>query len=339
MASKKRAIVIFPGRGSYAAPELGYLQRHHASRANWVAKLDHARPEATPVAELDGLGKFSPSKHLPGRNASNLIYTCAQADYAAIDREKYDIVGICGNSLGWYLTLAAAGALSLTDGAFLVDTMGHLMESKGEGGQLLYTIADEDWRVSAERKQQVFDIIASVPQAHLSIDLSGTLVLAGSNDAIKQLQTKLKSDDGVVPPLLPKHAAFHTPLLDHIVPLARERLQPGIFRAPEVPIIDGRGHIWSPSASDLNALYDYTLGHQLVEPYDFAKSVEVALKEFAPDCLVLAGPGSLLGAPIGQCLVAHQWQGMTDRAAFMERQTSEPFLLAMGREEQRALVL
>ena len=44
-----------------------------------------------------------------------------------------------------------------------------------------------------------------------------------------------------------------------------------------------------------------------------------------------------LGAPIGQCLIAHQWRGLQSRDDFMASQADNPFLIAMGREGQREL--
>ena len=339
MAKKERVVVVFPGRGSYAAKELGYLARHHADRRAQIEALDVARGKngATPTLDLDAMEKFSPGKHLPGRNASNLIYTAALSDFASIDREKYDVVAICGNSLGWYLSLAGAGALSLQDGAHLVDTMGDTMEREAVGGQLLYPVASEDWTVARDVRAQVLNMVAATENAFLSIDLGGTLVLAGDKDAVAHLQSNLPKIDGNPPPILPKHGAFHTPLLEEISQKAQAKLGREMFNAPEVPLIDGRGVIWTRETTEIGALHSYTLGTQIVETYDFAKSIEVALKEFAPDRLMLMGPGSSLGAPVAQCLIQHKWRGLGDRDAFMELQGADPFLVALGRDEQRKL--
>ena len=341
MADKERVIAIFPGRGSYGQQELGYLARHHQDRREMLDALDLHRTNcgATPVQELDALEKFSPSRHLPGRNASNLIYTAALADFASIDRERYEVVGICGNSLGWYLTLAASGALSLMDGAHLVDTMGDLMEREAEGGQLLVQISREDWTIDEARHSAVLDIIAATENAYLSIDLGGTLVLAGDKPALAAMQKSLSELGGDAPVQLPKHAAFHTPILQHITHKARGALAQGMFRTPEIPIIDGSGAIWSPYSTDIASLYDYTLVTQIVETYDFALSIEVALKELAPDRLMLMGPGSALGAPLAQILITHRWRGITDRQSFQDQQASDPFLLALGRDGQRELAV
>ncbi|HEV7233141.1 MAG TPA: ACP S-malonyltransferase, partial [Sphingorhabdus sp.] len=136
---KQTALVVCPGRGTYNAAELGYLKTHHGARSEMIAKLDALRREReqTPISELDAAEKYAPSVHMTGDNASLLIYGCALADFAAIDREKYDIVAVTGNSMGWYLALACAGVLGFEAGGRLVNTMGGIMHRDGKGGQIV----------------------------------------------------------------------------------------------------------------------------------------------------------------------------------------------------------
>ena len=161
MTKKKTAIVIFPGRGTYGKEELGYLTRHHSDKAAFIDGVDAWRSSQnrTPISALDSAKSYAASKHASSINASALIYTCALADFAAINRDKIDIIGVCGNSLGWYLTLAAAGALNPDNAVRLVDTMGALMEEQGVGGQLIYPFVDEDWRFSDARMKAVSDAL------------------------------------------------------------------------------------------------------------------------------------------------------------------------------------
>ena len=111
------------------------------------------------------------------------------------------------------------------------------------------------------------------------------------------------------------------------------------FPVPALPLIDGEGHIWQPLSTDPHALREYTLGAQVDTAYDFSKAIEVAIKEFAPDKIIVTGPGTTLGGAIGQTLVAHNWQGMGNKQQFIQRQKENPYLLAMGIEEQRELVV
>ena len=82
---KEKLLVVCPGRGTYNATELGYLKRHHAGGGAQVARLDAYRTGLgqPTISALDGAEKYSPSLHMPGDNASLLIYACALADFAA----------------------------------------------------------------------------------------------------------------------------------------------------------------------------------------------------------------------------------------------------------------
>ncbi|MEO1252468.1 MAG: ACP S-malonyltransferase [Pseudomonadota bacterium] len=341
---KRSAVVIFPGRGTYAKDELGYLSRFHADKADFIAGVDQWRQDngRVRVSELDAAETYAASRHATSLNASALIYTCALADYASINANAFEIAAVCGNSLGWYLTLAAAGALDPAGAVRLVDTMGALMEEKGVGGQLIYPFVAENWRASAANTKAISNALhdgKTAGEAYLSIRLGGMAVLAGDEAGMAAMEKALPQAEGRYPFRLARHAAFHTPLLSHVSDAAFGALPQDLFSAPKVPMIDGRGAIWTPRASDVAKLYQYTLGSQITETYDFSKSVEVAIKEFAPDVLILAGPGSTLGAPIAQELIRHRWLGLEDKAQFSARQKANPFLLAMGREDQRALVV
>lgn len=220
--------------------------------------------------------------------------------------------------------------------------MGALMESDGVGGQLIYPFVDENWRPSRSNERAIGDAVhagRTLGNAYLSIRLGGMAVLAGDDAGMAAMEKSLPPAEGRYPFRLARHAAFHTPLLQHVSDKAFSALDPELFQSPALPMIDGRGAVWSPRVSDLEALYNYTLGHQIVETYDFSKSIEIAIKEFAPDRLILAGPGSTLGAPIAQELIRHRWQGLTSKAEFSARQNSDPFLIAMGREDQRPLAI
>ena len=103
-------------------------------------------------------------------------------------------------------------------------------------------------------------------------------------------------------------------------------------------MIDGRGHIWRPFASNPEALRHYTFVTQILETYDFTRAVQVAVKEYAPDRIILLGPGDTLGGAIAQALIAIEWRGLRSKEDFQEMQAADPFLISMGREEQRTLV-
>jgi [acyl-carrier-protein] S-malonyltransferase len=342
---KQAALVVCPGRGTYNAAELGYFKMHHADKSEMIAALDDLRQKQGQIAisELDAAEKYAPSVHMTGDNASLLIYACALADFAAIDRDRYDIVAVTGNSMGWYLALACAGVLDFDAGARLVNNMGGIMHRDGTGGQIVWPIFDSDWRVDAEKLKIANDLLVESQGSpditiHLSIRLGGMVVFAADEPGLKWLAERLPKDDRF-PMRLMHHAAFHSPLLDHVIPTAREANPLHDFGSGAISAIDGQGKLWSPKAFDPASIYDYTLGAQLNRTYDLTRAVQIAAAEFAPDKIIVLGPGTTLGAPVAQSLIASRWRGLSGKADFQTRQRENPMLLSMGIAEQRALVV
>ena len=83
---------------------------------------------------------------------------------------------------------------------------------------------------------------------------------------------------------------------------------------------------------------NYTLGHQVVEPYDFTAAIRTAAREFAPDYFIVPGPGTTLGGAVAQSLIRANWRGMASKADFQRLQAEDPFLISMALPDQRPLV-
>lgn len=339
----RTAVVICPGRGTYNKPELGYLHRHHAHQTEMFHGFDAIRAEAgqEAVTALDSAARYTVSKYSKGDIASPLIYAASLADSQTL-ADEIEVVAVTGNSMGWYIALAAAGALSAEAGFRVVNTMGTLMQDHLIGGQLVYPFVGDDWLDDAARKTELIadvDRINAI-QGHdmaLSIDLGGMLVLAGNEKGLLAFEASQPKVQDRFPMRLPNHAAFHTALQAPVAAEGRARLDTELFGQPERPLIDGRGKIWWPGATDTAALWDYTLSHQVTEPYDFTRAIQTAAHEFAPDLFIVTGPGATLGGAVAQSLVLAKWRGMADKTAFQAQQEARPFLIAMGREDQRAL--
>jgi len=335
--AKETALVVCPGRGTYNKEELGYLSRHHAGEAALIAGFDAARREANraTLSELDGAERYTLSTHSRGDNASPLIYASAYADFRAIDRQKFEIVAVTGNSMGWYIALACAGALGAMGGFTVVDTMGALMQETLIGGQLLYPFVDENWIEIPGRRAELIALTDDIPGLHLSIDLGGMIVFGGEETALAEAEKRLPPADGRFPMRLQNHAAFHTALQAPVAARGRELLPEDLFGDPALPLIDGRGHIWYPRATDRHALWDYTLGHQVTEPYDFTAAIRNGLREFAPDRVIILGPGTTLIGAVAQVQIANGWKGLASKADFTVRQDADPLTIAMGSERLR----
>ena len=335
--AKERIVIICPGRGTYTRDTSGYLTAFGTSAKNQISYMDDQRKLVgnPTLTELDSK-PFKAKIHMSGEHASPLIYACSLSDFHSIDKEKYEIVAITGNSMGWYSALALSGALTHEDAYSLISAMGSMMKDGTIGGQIIYSVVDENWHIDESEKEDVLAEIKNV-SAHVSIYLGGYLVIGGEQSALETLLKKLPEKDNY-PFQLPFHAAFHTPLLESISKKACELLPHSIFQKPTVSLVDGRGHIWSPFSTETVDLYNYTLGHQVTNAYDFFTAITVAIKEFCPDKLVLLGPGNTLGGSIGQIMIENNWLDMDSKSAFSSLQKENPYLISMGMEEQRKLV-
>ena len=326
----RRIAIVCPGRGSYAQQELRSLPAGHPL----VARADalRARYELPPLSALDRAARFSAAEHLRPANASPLIWLVTLLDAErALAEAGTSCTAVLGNSMGWYTALAVAGALDFDDGFALVQEMALLQESLPEGGQLIYPTLGDDWRPDPARAESVRAALAAAGgQAFPSIHLGGYAVLAATDagmSALQQALPPLEQGKSRYPLRLVGHGPYHTPLCEPVAQAAQSRLARLAFRRPRLTLIDGRGRRFTPWSTDPAALRAYTLGAQVVTPYDFTLSVRVALREHAPDELVLPGPGNSLGGVCGQILAAEGWRGVRSRADFDVLQAGEGAIL------------
>ena len=335
---KKRIVVVCPGRGSYSRENSNYLEGIDLNLRAMIKEHDKIRSikNLKNVFELDKTA-FRSKTDMIGENASPLIYACSLKDYISINKGKYEVAAICGNSMGWYIAMAMSGAITNEDGFDLIQTMGTLTQKHGKGGQIIYPIIDEDWRMNVDRKNMLLDEVAKIG-AHLSIKLGGFVVIGGEQSALDHLLKTLPTINKY-PFQIPFHAAFHTNLLEKSASIAQSYFDYKNFNKPRIPLVDGRGNIWSPWSTDIRELFSYTFGHQIIKPYDFSSSINVAVKEFCPDHILLLGPGNSLGSPVAQILIENNWNGLTSKNDFLNSQEEDPFIISMGIEEQRNLVL
>ena len=165
------------------------------------------------------------------------------------------------------------------------------------------------------------------------------LVIAGNDAGLAAFETATRGDDSRTPLRLPNHAAFHTSLMEPVAEMGRSALPQNLFADPHTALIDGRGAVWHPASTDLAALRDYTLGHQISRTYDFTAAIRSAARNFAPDRFIVTGPGTTLGGAVAQTLISIKWQGIDSKETFLKRQSENPLIVSMGRADQRGLVV
>lgn len=338
---KESILVVAPGRGSYSKGTMGVLQDRTSTSLAQLHALRLEQQRISPV-DIDALPRFQSSKHLAGEEASLLTAACSIADFDDIDTDRFDIVGVCGNSMGHYTALMLSEVLSITDGATLIDTMGEYQRGNIIGGQQVYPICDEEWKIIPQRTQALTQALSQIEDLYLSIDLGYQKIIAGTKEALTQAQSILPSfvqSKRTFPLTLPMHSAFHSPLLDEASHNAQRDLDHLSWNTPTYPLIDGHGNIALPWIANPDHIKSYTLGAQVTDTYQFRTMIQNAVSLLAPDRIVLLGPGSNLGGAIAQSIIEIGWYGIHSKEDFQNRQAHDPVILSMGRAEQRKKLL
>ena len=333
---KERIVVICPGRGSYTRESSGYLKSYKNIANEEISWMNNQR-KALNLPTLNDLDSntFKSKTHMIGVNASPLIYACSYVDFLSIDKSKYEIVAITGNSMGWYTTLGLSGVLTFENAFKLINTMSSLTKDNN-GGQIIYPIVNQNWQIDESIYQMIIKEVEDAG-AYISIKLGGYIVIAGGQDSLKKLLIKLPINDNY-PFQLPYHSAYHSSIMSSVPEKAFDLLPESLFFKPNIHIIDGRGHIWSPYSTNISELYSYTLDNQVTKTYDFNSTINVAIKEFSPDKLILLGPGNTLGGPVAQILIQNSWLKIDSKKAFKNIQKNDPYLISMSINEQRKIV-
>ena len=332
-----RAAVAFPGRGSYGPPSLGSLPPGHP----WVRRADELRAAAglEPLTAVDGAERFDPSVHLRPTNGWPLVFLSSLLDAERI-ADDHEVVVVVANSTGWYTALAASGALGFDDAFNLVQQMAGAAEAPLPDGappaELIYPLTDEAWQPAEERIDGLTDALsAGNGGAALAIDLGAFAVLAGTSDGIDTLAGRLppvQIAERGYPLRLATADAWHTPLRAEAAEEAAAQLGDLHWDRPNVTLVDGRGVRFTPWSTDPDVLAEHSLRGQGGATYDFATSLRVALREYAPDVVLLPGPGGSLGAACAQIAVTEGYRGMRSRSEFEAAQAGPaPLLLSMRR--------
>lgn len=332
-----RAAVVFPGRGAYGPGTLGSLRGRHA----WVRRADELRAELglEPLAGIDAAERFEPERHLRPSNAWPLIMLAGLLDAERI-ADDHEVVAVTASTTGWYTALVASGALGFDDAIRLVHALAMAAEAPLADGaspaEIIYPLTDEGWRPVDERIDRLAEALAATDSAvHVAIDLGGFAVLAGAAPAVAALA-------GTLPPVtigrrsypvrLAAPDGWHTPMRAEAIATAAATLPTMAWERPNVTLVDGRGARFTPWSTDPSELADQSIRRQGTVTSDLAASMRVVLREFAPDVVLLAGPGRSLGGACAQVVVMEGYRGLRTRATFEAAQGGpNPVLLALRR--------
>ena len=201
--------------------------------------------------------------------------------------------------------------------------------------ELVYPLTDDAWDRDEVRSSAIDHAVDEAgPHAARALELGSFSVVAGTADAIGRIGDALPPVNvgGRSYPLrLSTADAWHTPLRSAAATAAAERIGSLTWDRPNVTLVDGRATRFTPWSTDPAELAAHSLVSHAEAPYDFARAFRVALREYAPEVVLLPGPGASLGAACAQLIVAEGYRGIRSRSAFEQAQRSaSPVVLSMG---------
>lgn len=223
--------VVFPGQGSQA-PGMGRDFYDHDTYARQV--FDEVA-DATGVDMAKLCFETDEETLRQTQNAQLALYTCGLAAWMSLSQAKRDLTpaAMAGHSVGEYAALAAAGVLSVEDGARLVQRRGDLMARAGSlrPGTMAAVLGMD--RESVKRALQGVEggtvVVAND-------NCPGQLVISGDVDAVQSASVKLKEMGAkrVLP--INVSGAFHSPLMEDSATAMGGHLREASFHDGVVPV-------------------------------------------------------------------------------------------------------
>lgn len=225
------------------------------------------------------------------------------ADYASF---------VAGHSLGEYSALAAAGAITVADGARILRRRGRAMQRAvppGEGGMAALIGADRD-TASAIAGDAAAAVGGDAVCVVANDNADGQLVISGHQNAIdKALElAKQRGAKRAVP--LTVSAPFHSPLMAPAAEEMRAVLAETAIAEPTLPVVTNVTAAAERDPQTLRAL----LVEQVTAPVRWRESV-LWMRDNGVDALVELGGGKVLSGltrRIDRALSAHAVQAPED---------------------------
>jgi len=184
---------------------------------------------------------------------------------------------LCGHSIGEYVAAHLAGVFSLKDGLKLIASRGNLVSALPGG--LMLSI-----RHSAEK-------IAEILPANLSlaaINSHNLCVVAGTEAAIEQFSIILDQQEILHKKLLTSHA-FHSHMMDAIVPEFRKLVEEVELKRPDKPIVST---VTGEFLTDADATDPAYWAEHLRKPVQFSKALDTIM-ELENPAIIESGPGNV----------------------------------------------
>ncbi|MGE0605775.1 MAG: SDR family NAD(P)-dependent oxidoreductase [Pirellulales bacterium] len=196
---------------------------------------------------------------------------------------------VMGHSVGEYAAACAAGLFSLEDGLSLIAERGRLMQSLPGGARMAAVMADPQ-RVATMIKAHAGQVSIA------AVNGPDSVVISGAGHEIEALLEEFAFAGVPTQPLVVSHA-FHSPLLDPILPRLEEAAGKLNYRELKIPLVSNRNGQFADT-TDM-AAPEYWRRHAR-EPVQFSAGI-ATLHAAGIELFVEIGPSPTLSGMARRC--------------------------------------
>lgn len=191
---------------------------------------------------------------------------------------------LVGHSIGEYTAACLAGVFSLEDALLLVADRGRLMQKLPVGSMLAVCLSEKDLQPYLNKELSL-----------ASVNAPSLCVVAGKTSRIESLQARLAEKDVDCRRLHTSHA-FHSHMVEPILPALEKRLQQVEMHPPTIPFVSNLTGTWVTADEVVRPAYWV---QHLRHTVRFADCIGKLLEQ--PErMLIEVGPGNTL------CMLANQ---------------------------------
>ncbi|MDF1812130.1 MAG: amino acid adenylation domain-containing protein [Verrucomicrobiales bacterium] len=279
---------LFPGQG---AQHLNMAKSIYDSEPHFRTVVDRCNEIAKPLLDgeslLDILFSENSEKLTDTKYAQPAIF---MIEYAIADLWIHWGItpkAMIGHSVGEFVAACHSGVFSLEDAISVVAKRGALMSRLPAGKMLSVRLAEKDLMA---RMPDTLDLAA--------VNGKTLCVVAGPEAEISTFAAQLAGDDIIARPLHTSHA-FHSRMMDSVIPEFEKAFAEVTLRTPQIPIMSSVTGAWMFYENAVDTSY---WANHLRKTVRFSDAMEVLGAEASGQIFIETGPGQTLTGLAAQTL-------------------------------------